>query len=86
MGSIAERSKSSDLDCGRGPGFKSRQGKKFFLLSFDMVNKMYTILFVFIGVLMARPVAIRDGPRAKGPRASSNHYSLVSPHPDGIVI
>ena len=28
---------------------------------------------------MARPVAIRDGPRAKGPRASSNHYSLVSP-------
>ena len=28
---------------------------------------------------MARPVAIRDGPRAKGPWASSNHYSLVSP-------
>ena len=25
-GPIAERSKSSDLDCGRGPGFKSRQG------------------------------------------------------------
>ena len=24
-GPIAERSKSSDLDCGRGPGFKSRQ-------------------------------------------------------------
>ena len=32
-----------------------------------------------VRVLMARPVAIRDGPRAKGPRASSNHYSLVSP-------
>ena len=25
-GPIAERSKSSDLDCGRGPGFKSRWG------------------------------------------------------------
>ena len=25
-GPIAERSKSSDLDCGRGPGFKSRRG------------------------------------------------------------
>ena len=28
---------------------------------------------------MVRPKAIRDGPRAKGPRASSNQYSLVSP-------
>ena len=28
---------------------------------------------------MARPVAVRDGPRAKEPRASSNHYSLVRP-------
>ena len=28
-----------------------------------------------IRVLMARPVAIREGPRA-----SSNHYSLVNPH------
>ena len=26
MGPIVEWSKSSDLDCGRGPGFKSRRG------------------------------------------------------------
>ena len=37
-GPIAERSRSSDLDCGRGdPGSNPGEGR-FFLLSFGMVN------------------------------------------------
>ena len=36
-GPIAERSKPSDLDCGRGPGFKSWRGVEIFypLLEWD---------------------------------------------------
>ena len=37
--------------------------------------------FSSVRVLLAHPVAIRDGPRA-----SSNHYSSVSPFLDGFLI
>ena len=35
---------------------------------------------------MARPVAIQDGPHAKGPQATSNHYSLVNPKFTGLAL
>ena len=42
-GPIAEGSKSPDLDCGRGSGSNPGGDRNFFLLSFEMVNKIYTI-------------------------------------------